>query len=322
MLRADPETLTRSLPARLHDSAFVAERTSAYLRERSTNGQPFFLCASFPDPHHPFDPPEEIAATYNPADAPEPIGSAADLATRPEHYGQMYQGRWHRGGVSERTSRPEGLDAATTRKRIANTAAMVELIDQNVGRILKTLSETGLEEDTLVLFTSDHGELLGDHGLWLKGPFFYEGLVNTPLLIAGPGVEAGSHLAGLSSAIDLAPTVCDALGVEAPHWNEGVSLAPMLRGEAERVRDHCCIEYRNGYGDVDIASRTLITQEAKYTRYETGVEELTDLATDPAETTNCCEAPEYAAALNAMREALLGACLATKSRHPEQITHA
>ncbi|MFO7822111.1 MAG: DUF4976 domain-containing protein [Lentisphaeria bacterium] len=163
---------------------------------------------------------------------------------------------------------------------------------------------------------------LGDHGLWFKGPFFYEGLINTPLLIAGPGVKTGLEHNSLSSAVDLVPTVCDALGVEIPFWNEGVSLLPMLRGEAEKVRDSCCIEYRNGYGENDIASRTLVTDRYKYTRYETKAEELTDLTTDPAESTNIAADPDRKETVEIMRTALLDACLAAKSRYPRQISHA
>lgn len=322
MLAENPGTGTRPLPARLHDSTFVAERACDILRQRGEDGQPFFLCASFPDPHHPFNPPEEIAQTYDPAEAPSPVGTAEDLATRPPHYRQMLEGRWHRSGVSDTAKRPDGTDGTTARQRIANTAAMVDLIDRNVGRILDTLDQADLAENTLVVFTSDHGELLGDHGLWFKGPFFYEGLVGTPLLIAGPGVTAGAEIAGLSSAIDLVPTICEALGVKTPPWSEGVSLLPMLRGETENVRDSCLIEYRNGYAENDIASKTLITPRHKYTRYETQAEELTDLRNDPEESSNVAAEAEEMPALQRLRTALLDACLATKSRHPEQISHA
>lgn len=322
MLKPDPDTEVRSIPLRLHDSTFVAERSCDYLKQRDQDGQPFFLSTSFPDPHHPFNPPAEVAQNYDPAEAPRPVGSKEDLTTRPEHYLQHYQGRWNRRCVGERIRRPNGLDEKTTRQRIANTAAMVDLIDQGIGRILTTLEETGLAENTLVIFTSDHGELLGDHGLWLKGPFFYEGLINTPLLIAGPGVEAGSTHNGLSSAIDLVPTICEALGIASPNWNEGLSLLPMLQGKTKKVRDSCCVEYRNGYGENDVASRTLVTDRYKYTRYETGAEELTDLLKDPSESTNLAPDSDCETALCQARIGLLDCCVKSKSRSPSQLCHA
>jgi arylsulfatase A-like enzyme len=321
MNEKDPQTGTRPIPVQLHDSTFVAARTCAYLEQRSRDAKPFFLCASFPDPHHPFDPPEEVARRYDPQQAPAPIGSAGDLETRPEHYRRHYRGEWHRGGLHE-ARHPEGMEEATTRRRIANTAAMVDLIDRNVGRILQTLSQTGLDESTLVIFTSDHGELLGDHGLWLKGPFFYEGLISTPLIMAGPGVMAQRTATGLTSAVDLAPTVCEALGIEAPEWFEGVSLHPMLTGGQSSVRSHCVVEYRNGYGPLDVASRTLITEQLKYTRYQTGEDELTDLEADLRETTNVASQSGRADDVFRCRTQLLDACLAGQSRYPKQITHA
>jgi arylsulfatase A-like enzyme len=135
-------------------------------------------------------------------------------------------------------------------------------------------------------------------------------------------VADGASCNGLSSAIDLAPTICEALGVELPSWNEGVSLLPMLQGQAETVRDSCCIEYRNGYGEKDIASRTLVTDRYKYTRYETHDEELTDLQDDPTESINLALKPEQQDVRMDMRTALLDASLSIKSRHPEQISHA
>jgi arylsulfatase A-like enzyme len=199
---------------------------------------------------------------------------------------------------------------------------MVELIDRNVGRICQTLAQTGLDESTMVIFTSDHGELLGDHGLWLKGPFFYEGLVSTPLLISAPGLAREQATSALSSAIDLAGTVCEALGLEIPSWCEGVSLMPVLRGQQATVRESCTIEYRNGYGENDVASRTLVTDRYKYTRYQTGQEEGTDLQEDPAETTNLARGDEADPTLVALRSRLLDAILAGQSRYPQQICHA
>ena len=318
MLERNPTTEIRPIPPRLHESTFVGERSCEYLRSRAADGKPFLLCASFTDPHNPFDPPQEIAEQYLPQHAPLPAGSASDLDTRPEHYRRYFRGQWHRGKNLD-PQHPEGIDETTTRQRIANTAAMVDLIDRNIGRIMQTLYETHLDESTLVVFTSDHGELLGDHGLWHKGPFFYEGPITTPLLIAGPGIRQGNVIDALSSAIDLAPTVCELMGIETPAWCEGVSLVPLLTGDRPSVRQHCIIEYRNGFGNNDVASRTIVTQRMKYTRYQTGQEELTDLERDPNETVNIAAMPESKDEVMRLRTQLLDACLAGQSRYPDQI---
>ena len=211
-MRVELPSGAREMPVELHDSIFVGERAAAFVR--ANRARPFFLFASFPDPHHPFDPPRALAEKHQARTLPPPIGDAGDLETRPPHYLAHFRGGWHRRGpVPE--EHPAGPDAVTVHNRRANTFAMVELIDRGVGMILDALEETGLRDDTLVIFTSDHGELLGDHGLWYKGPFYYEGLLGVPLLVSGPGVEPGVTDA-LVSTVDLAPTVLELAGAGAP----------------------------------------------------------------------------------------------------------
>jgi arylsulfatase A-like enzyme len=322
MMRIDRRRSVRDVPFDLHPSTFVAERTEAYLREMRDEDRPFLAVASFPDPHHPFDPPAELADAYDPQSMPDPIGGPEDLATRPEHYRQHFEGRWHRSGLRDEAAHPDGIDRADQRVRIARTAAMVEGIDRGVGRILAALEAEGLAEETLVFFTADHGELLGDHGLWMKGPFFYEGLVNVPLIARGPGVASGQLSASLASTIDIAPTICQAAGLDRPIDCNGVSLSPVLAEASARVRDACIVEYRNGYGQQDVCSKTLVTDRWKYTRYQTGQEELTDLVEDPSETRNVAGNEACRGQVERLRARLLDELLATEAQGPEQISHA
>ena len=309
---------SRPIPERLHDSTFVADRSIDYLRRRDPS-KPFFLVASFPDPHHPFDPPGETLSKYPPETVDPPIGGPEDLATRPEHYLRHFRGEWTRGGLRE-AAHPEGIDDATTRLRRSATHAMNDLIDRQAGRILNELDDLGLRDDTVVVFTSDHGELLGDHGLWLKGPFFYEGLINTPLLVRSPGL-APAVCRELFSDVDLAPTLCELAGAPALPEVDGVSQAATLAG-GPAARDACMIEYRNGFGPVDIASRTIVTQTAKYVRYQDGTEELTDLECDPEERHNVVMKDDCSAARDRLRLRLLDEILQTERRDPRQLCHA
>ncbi len=311
---------TRPIPEHLHDSTWVAERTIERLKQRDRN-KPFFLVASFPDPHHPFDPPSTTAAKYSPAAIPLPIGGPDDLASRPAHYRQHFERAWNRWGVGE-PSTPNGIDETEARQRIVNTCAMVDLIDRNVGRILDQLDAEGLRDDTIVVFTSDHGELLGDHGLWLKGPFFYEGLINTPLIIAGPGIHAAVSKA-LFSDVDLAPTLCDLAGAPALPFADGRSQAPHLHNPNQTVRDACLIHYQTGYGEGDVASKVLVTERWKYVRFETGEEELTDLRDDPEERQNVVQSAACYEVLQEMRQNLLKIELTeAKPKFPAQTCHA
>ncbi len=320
-LLAGGDSYRRHLPEELHDSAFVAERSIAYLRECRQADQPFFLVSSFPDPHHPFDPPVTVAAQYDPADMPRPVGGREDLAGRPPHYLQHFRGEWHRKGRVP-PSHPDGYSEAATGEKIAHTCAMVELIDRNVGRMLDHLEQSGLASNTIVLFTADHGELLGDHGLWYKGPFYYEGLLNTPLIAAGPGLAGGTVSDALISDLDIAPTLCELAGLPPLPAMDGISQKPHLDDPRRRVRDHCLVEYRNGYGSADVSSKCIVTETSKYVRYQDGTEELTDLREDPRERFNLAVAPQGRRAVSALRTRLLDAILTTECKHPEQLSQA
>ena len=309
----------RELPEELHDSAFVADRTVDFLRRR--RACPFFLVASFPDPHHPFNPPRTATERYASGEVKMPVGGPEDLDSRPAHYARHFRGGWHRKGHCPETH-PNGLSVEHTRERIAHTSAMVELIDRNVGRILEALEQENLADETIVAFTSDHGELLGDHGLWFKGPFFYEGLINTPLILSSPGQVTPGVSEALFSDIDLAPTLCDLAGVTPPPYMDGRSQVPHLRDPHITVRDQCLVEYRNGYGENDCSSKVIVTDRYKYVRYQIGQEELTDLIEDPLERKNVAGISCYASIKRDLQAMLLDEILSTESRGPEQIGHA
>ncbi len=307
----------------LHDSTFIGERTAEWLRKERDPERPFFAWASFPDPHSPFLEPADMAHRYDDADIPLPIGDESDNETRPPHYRAHIEGRWHRSGTTQQAAsgRDRRADLATMRRRRAVNYTECELIDRNVGRILQALEETGLADNTIVIFTADHGELFGDHGHWQKGPFFYEGLINTPLIVRAPGMTpAGSTAEGMVSDLDIAPTLYELCGIDIPVGVTGMSQAALLRDPALRLRQESLVEYRTGYGPADVASMVLVTDEEKYVHYSTGDCELTLLAEDPEERRNVAsEHPDRAAE---MRTRLLDHMLRTQTAHPEQICHA
>jgi arylsulfatase A-like enzyme len=158
---------------------------------------------------------------HHPEDVDLPPLRTRDLNRRPW---------WHRaalentpqGGtpearrVREEYSRMPPQTDAQLRELIANYYGMISLVDHQVGRLMTALHETGLADDTVVIFTSDHGDWLGDHGLVLKGPMFYEGLLRVPLIVRGPGLPAGRVVADPVSTLDLAATLGDFAGVPMP----------------------------------------------------------------------------------------------------------
>ncbi|MCL2832526.1 MAG: sulfatase-like hydrolase/transferase [Treponema sp.] len=314
----DNQAGARMIPPELHDSTFVAERVSDFLVNGRDKTKPFFICASFPDPHHPFNPPEVLAQKYRSRPVRSPIGDFNDLATRPRHYTEHLNGAWNRWG-NETPKHPGGLTAEQTNERIYLTHAMIDLIDTSVGKILDTLKQENLLDETLIIFTSDHGELLGDHGLWLKGPFFYEGLINIPLIISCPGLPAGKISDNLASHVDLYPTICELLGLPVPPQIMGTSLVRQLK-TGEPTRDRCLVEYRNGYGNVDVATALLIDKDYKFAANQSGEYELTDLRSDPFERVNIASgSPQLVCQYS---QKLLNELISTGNRFPAQVGHA
>ena len=168
-LREDPA----SIPPDLHQTTWCTDRAIDFISEKRRKG-PWLMSVNVFDPHAPFDPPQEYLDCYNPAKVPPPLFRDSDLTTQ-----QVIPGDF------QNTARPpEEFKAGEV---IAAYYAMIELIDENIGRLLHALEETGQRENTVFIFTSDHGEMLGDHGLLLKGCRFYEGLVRVPLIISWPG---------------------------------------------------------------------------------------------------------------------------------------
>jgi arylsulfatase A-like enzyme len=176
---------------------------------------------------------------------------------------------------------------------------MVSQLDFQIGRVLQTLESRGLREDTLVLVTTDHGELLGHHQMIFKGPLHYDDLLRVPLIVNGPGFTAGEVRDDPVGTIDIAPTALQAAGIDLPDQLEGAPL------QATGDREHTLTE-----NDFDIVLklrlRTLTTREWKVTRYEDTPEvgELYALAEDPEELVNRWDDPECASIRTEMLDAL------------------
>ena len=280
------------LPNRLHNSVWTAERTIEFLRNHDRES-PFLLGIGFQDPHHPHAVPTNFDERVEPEDVPLPAYTEGELEDKPPHFIEAREGRLEesdiRGefpiagqGNGHDFSKVSDTDARLGR---AYYHSMVRLIDREMGRILDFLRETGLEENTLIFFTSDHGELLGDHGLWMKGPFHYEQLIRVPAIIRWPaGFEGGRKAQEMFSLADIVPTALSAAGIDETGDCDGIDALPMLRGEGPVRKDVLveCIDDPNG-----LRLKTLVTANRKLTWYcgkEYG--ELYDLEKDPGEKKN------------------------------------
>jgi arylsulfatase A-like enzyme len=195
----------------------------------------------------------------------------------------------------EKHSRTPVQSDRQLRHLIANYYGMISLIDHQVGRIRIALRDLGLDEHTLIVYSTDHGDWLGDHGLLLKGPMAYEGLLRVGLLFEGPGVPAGKVIDDPVSTLDLAQTFCDYAGTSLPEDAHSRSLRPLIEGE-ETSRDFARSEWdlRASRCGVDLLLRTVRTRRHKLTlELESGAGELYDLQEDPSELVNRFDDASY-----------------------------
>jgi arylsulfatase A-like enzyme len=294
-----PQTWHSALPPAWHNSAWIADRAIAFLNEQRE--RPFCLWASIPDPHHPFDCPVPWSLLHPPGGVDLPPHRILDLDRRPW---------WHRASLEgtpnladpklrefrAKHSRTPVLSDAQLAEVIANYYGMIALADHNIGRVLSELDRLGLAQDTLVVVASDHGDWLGDHGLLLKGPMPYDGLLRVVCLLRGPGVPAGGLCDAPVSSLDLPATFLDFAGVPRPaHWHSR-SLLPVARGEETREFAYSEWDLADSRCGVPLELRTVRTARDKLTlELISGAAEMYDLAADPYELENIADAPAHAA---------------------------
>ena len=292
------QTWHSGLPVAWHSSTWCGDRAIEYLRNRKKD-DPFCLWVSFPDPHHPFDCPEPWSLMYHPDQVDLPAEGEKDLDNRPW---------WHRASLEgepdladaklkafrAKASRAGDQSEAQLQEMTANYYGMISLIDHNVGRILAALETLGLADDTIVVYSTDHGDLLGDHGLYLKGPTPYEGLLRVGLIAKGPGIPSGKIVSDPVSTLDLAATFCDYGGASLPDEAQSASLRPLIEGDAGRDVAYSEWNVDASRCGVALSLRTVRTKRAKLTlELGTGAGEMYDLENDPHEMRNLFDDPAY-----------------------------
>jgi arylsulfatase A-like enzyme len=239
------EYVFTSMPAEHHQTTWAVQKAIDFL-EFDSDGyaldgfdedadaadaeEPWLFSVNVFDPHVPFDPPAEYLEPYLDRLEEIPLPNHADGERADKPAFQEGFPTASGGDVFD----VEEMDPEDHRLIRAAYWAMIDLVDDQVGRLLDALERTGQREETLVIFMSDHGELLGDHGIYLKGPFFYEPAVRVPLVMSWPGeVEAGLVSDALVELTDLAPTLCDAAGLDPHPGMQGDSLWPILTGRSD-----------------------------------------------------------------------------------------
>lgn len=282
----------QGMPAELHHTTWCVQKAINFIEScaQAKEQRPWMFSINIFDPHHPFDPPAEYLQRYAERldEIPLPAYRAGELETKP-----VWQSIDHRkayGGVGGFPF--EEMTDADHRWVRAAYWAMCDLIDDQVGRLMSTLEQLGQLENTVVIFMSDHGEMLGDHGIYLKGPYFYDCAVRVPLIFSWPGRVAGGRRSdALVELVDIAPTLLDAAGLPAFAGMQGRSLWPMLTGQAalDHHRDDVYSEFYGANFTYSPAAHTTMIRTERYkltVAHGQRSGELYDLTVDSGEYTN------------------------------------
>lgn len=291
------------VPTDLHQTTWCTEMAIRFIHEERNS--PWLLSINPFDPHPPFDPPQEYLDRYRPEDMPYPLFEQSDI----EHQ-KLFQAIDQQAVEAKDPYAPPPDTLMSTeevsredmgsvppphydiRKIKACYYAMIELIDNQFGRILESLQQTGQLDNTIIIYMSDHGELLGDHGLIYKGCRFFDGLVRVPLIISWPGhFQAGLHSDALVELVDLPPTLLEAAGLDIPENMQGTSLYPLLTGQGDPHvhKSHVICEYYDAIGGLPDHSHGTMYFDGRYKMcvyHGHDIGELYDLQQDPGEFRN------------------------------------
>lgn len=283
---------------------FIGRRTVDYIDDCDF-AKPLFLWSGFAGPHDPYDITESALARYDGVELPTPVGIENELDSKPPPQRAAMQGM-------EGKNTPAAIwwsratPAAIERMR-RHYYANISLLDDWVGRIVQALEERGQLDNTLFVFTSDHGDCLGDHQQVYKFSSHYDSVARVPLVMAGPGVEALGMREYLVELIDLGPTFLELAGLEPLDGASGQSLCPLLSGQSEALHEVVFSEHGSR-----VMARTHEWKLVFYPGQSYG--ELYDMQKDPDELYNCYDDPLYAEAQRQMVEHMLHWYASTRMR--------
>ena len=306
-----PQARRTAVPEELYPSSSVAEQTLAWLQSHNHAEKPFFLQVSFPDPHYPFTPPGRYWDLYDPDQVSLPASfHSEELVIVAGMKAAARSGRAYREGHA-----PFAVYEREAREIIALTYGMIALIDDCVGRVLNALDPFGLSDNTVVIFTSDHGDHMADHGIVFKSPLHYQGLVKVPPLWSDP-LKGAAVSDGLGSTIDIAASILIRAGIQPNNGIQGRDLF-----DTSNEPDSALIETDNPFpgGPPMPRTRTLVARDWRLTVHQdVSWGELYDLRTDPDEMTNLWDSQSHREIRAELTEKLLRRMIEFQENSPLQ----
>jgi arylsulfatase len=299
-------------------TAWCADVANRFMRQQGGKSTPWLMSVNIFQPHHPFFPSEEYLARVDPARMPSPAYREGELENK-----TPFQQIDHKGAYGGLDLSFTGTSSEEHLKITAAYYAMIEQADTAMGEMLQALDETGQADNTIVIFMSDHGEMLGDHGIYLKGPYFYDCLTRVPLIMRWPHrFTAGLKVPALVEMLDLAPTLIEAAGISVPAGMQGRSLMPLLTGQTSKHRDSVYMEFFNANFNYPIPPMlTAVRTERWKLNYCDMAEygELYDLENDPNEFTNLWHDPHHWDSREMLMETLLARTIEATDPLPQRV---
>ena len=311
-----PQGVRTAIPEEFYSTSYIRDRAVDYVRNLDET-RPVFLFVSFPDPHHPFTPPGKYWDMYDPGDMVVPPFGHETNAPPPLDF---IRSRSADPAANRKTMKAFAAETRDIQEAQALTCGMISMIDDAVGAVLAALEERKLSRSTVTIFTSDHGDYMGDHGLLLKGPLHYQSVIRVPFVWREPGQSKPATSTYLCSTLDIAKTVLRRAGLTPYNGIKGEDLATAM-ADGGPERDSLLIEEEIDNELYGFAApkkiRTLMTQRHRLTVFmdeEWG--ELYDLKTDPGEMNNLWGAADHASIKSELMEQLVRELVAAGETSP------
>ncbi len=295
-----PQAWRTSMPEELYPTRFIQDHSLKVLDDlaRDAKDDPFFLMMSFPDPHHPFTPPGKYWNMYS----PDQVKLPTNFYARPDDVGGPVDSaiRLHeeKGYDAERTMTFLKLNERQAKEAIALTCGMITMIDDAIAAVQAKLVALGLDQDTVIVFTADHGDYLGDKSIALKGPLHLNSILNVPFIWSDPTQPTGKICDAISGTIDISSTVLARAGLAGFHGMQGRSLLPEIATGKDHGNGVHLVEEESqranfGYpGPVKL--RSMIAGDWRMTLYEHAPHaEMYNLKSDPDENHNLWNHPDH-----------------------------
>ena len=290
-----PQAYRTPIPEDLYPTAYIRDRAIDYITSRTDENAPFFTFVSFPDPHHPFNPPGKYWDMYNPNDFE--VSLPYDAHKNPTPPMQWLHKNWKGDGGQTTPQTAMMLDDQQIKEAMALTAGMMAFIDDAVGDIIAALEASGQLDNTVICYNADHGDYMGDYNMLLKGALPFRSITRVPFIWSDPDARRQTRSDALCSTVDLAATILDRAGLKPFNGNQGQSFLPAIKAQ-DGLRHEALIEYNDGGKRLGFEEparvRSLVTAEWRLTIYrDQDWGELYDLKADPNETDNLWDTADH-----------------------------